>query len=61
MRLKPLAPAGATGEIARILNARDHFAVMDVEREADTAEVKKAFRSKLVCEAELPVCVCACA
>jgi len=48
VRLKPQAPPGATGEIERILNARDHFAVMDVPRDCDTAEIKKAFRSKLV-------------
>jgi len=49
VRLKPQAPPGATGEIARILNARDHFAVMDIPRESEGTEVKKAFRSKLVC------------
>lgn len=48
VRLKPEAPAGATGEIARILNAKDYFAVLDVPREADGAEVKKAKMSKMV-------------
>ena len=46
--MKPQAPKEATGEIERILNARDYFAVMDVPRDSDAQEIKKAFRSKLV-------------
>eukprot|EP00967_Tisochrysis_lutea_P073949 scaffold99182_cov24-Tisochrysis_lutea.AAC.1 len=47
VRLKPHVLPGATGEIARILSARDFFAVMDVPRDSDAERIKKAFRSKL--------------
>eukprot|EP00983_Pelagomonas_calceolata_P091799 1157590-Pelagomonas_calceolata.AAC.6 len=48
VRLKPHVLPGATGEIARILSARDFFAVMDVPRDSDAERIKKAFRSKLI-------------
>lgn len=48
VRLKAQAPPGCTGEIARILNSRDHYAVLDIPRTASASDIKKAYRLKQV-------------
>jgi hypothetical protein len=48
VRLPVLNVAGASGEIARILAARDHFAVLEVARDAEATDIKRAFRQKQV-------------
>jgi hypothetical protein len=48
VRLKALKLPGAEGEIARILNARDHYAVLEVARDVSAVDIKKAYRIKQV-------------
>lgn len=43
--LKPERVAGASGDIARVLEAKDFYAVLGVERDADMEAVKRAKRS----------------
>ncbi len=48
VRLKKVKIEGATGEISRILASVDYYAVLEVERSAESAEIKKAYRTKQV-------------
>merc|ERR1711871_73715 len=41
-------PAGATGEVARVLSCRDYYAVLELHRDADADAVKKAHRKKVL-------------
>ncbi|KAL6753807.1 hypothetical protein V8C86DRAFT_433672 [Haematococcus lacustris] len=46
VQLPVIKVAGSSGEIARILEARNHFAVLDLDRGCSALDVKKAYRSK---------------
>lgn len=48
VRLPILKVPGAEGEIARILQARDHYTVLEVARDATPTDIKKAYRVKQV-------------
>ena len=41
-------PAGATGEVARVLSCRDYYAVLELPRDADADAVKKSHRKKVL-------------
>ena len=41
-------PAGATGEVARVLGCSDYYSVLEIPRDADTGAVKKSHRRKVL-------------
>jgi hypothetical protein len=41
-------PAGATGEVARVLGCSDYYSVLEIPRDADASTVKKSHRRKVL-------------